>query len=63
MEKFNVKNLNEVEGKEKYRVEISNKFTAVENLDAEADINKAWEPIRENTIFKNLDSVLRPVSI
>jgi hypothetical protein len=33
MEKFNLKKLNEVEGKEKYLVEISNRFVALENLD------------------------------
>jgi hypothetical protein len=27
MERFNVKKLNEVEGKEQYHVEISNRFT------------------------------------
>jgi ABC-type hemin transport system ATPase subunit len=32
MEKFNLKKLNEVEGKEQYRVEISNRFAALENL-------------------------------
>ncbi|PNF41609.1 hypothetical protein B7P43_G10463 [Cryptotermes secundus] len=48
MERFNLKKLNEVEGKEQYRVEISNRFTALENLDTEVDVNKAWETIREN---------------
>jgi hypothetical protein len=38
--------LNEVEGKEQYRVEISNRFTTLENLDAQVDINRAWETIR-----------------
>jgi hypothetical protein len=33
-ERFNLKKLNEVEGKEQYRVEISNRFAALENLDA-----------------------------
>jgi hypothetical protein len=33
MERFNLKKLNEVEGKERYRVEISNGFAALENLD------------------------------
>jgi hypothetical protein len=28
MERFNLKKLNEVEGKEKYHVEVSNRFTA-----------------------------------
>jgi hypothetical protein len=48
MEKFNLKKLNEVEGKEQYRVEISNSFAALENLDADVDINRAPETIREN---------------
>jgi hypothetical protein len=44
MERFNLKKLNEVEDKE-----ISNRFAALEDLDAEMDINRAWETIRENT--------------
>jgi hypothetical protein len=46
---YNIKKLNEVKGKEQYRVEISNRFTALENLETEVDVNKAWETIRENT--------------
>jgi hypothetical protein len=37
-----------LEGKEQYHVEISNRFTALENLDTEVDVNKDWETIREN---------------
>jgi hypothetical protein len=48
MKSFNLKKLNEVEGKEQYRVKISNKFAGLENLDTEVDINRAWETIREN---------------
>jgi uncharacterized FlaG/YvyC family protein len=51
MERFNLKKLNEIEGKEQNRVEISNRFTVLENLDAEVDINRAWETIRENIKF------------
>jgi hypothetical protein len=40
MEKLNLKKLNEVEGNEKYHFEVSNRFAA---LEAEADINSAWE--------------------
>jgi hypothetical protein len=40
--------LNEVDGKEKYRIEVSNRFAALEDLDAEMEINSAWETIREN---------------
>jgi hypothetical protein len=48
MERFNLKKLNEVEGKEKYRVEVSNRLEALEDLDAEVEINTIWEKIREN---------------
>jgi hypothetical protein len=48
MERFNLKKLKEVEGKEQYCVEISNRFAALENLDNGVDVNKAWETIREN---------------
>jgi hypothetical protein len=48
MERFNLKKLNEVEGKEQYRVEVSNRFAALEDLDAEVEINSAWGMIREN---------------
>jgi hypothetical protein len=41
MERFNLKKLNDVEGKEQYRVEISNRFSALENLDTEVDINRS----------------------
>jgi hypothetical protein len=51
METFNLKKLNEIEGKEKYCVEISNRFAALENLGTEVDVNKAWETIREK--YKN----------
>jgi hypothetical protein len=46
-EMFNLKKLNEVEGKEQYWVEISNRLTALEYLDTEVDINRAWETLRE----------------
>jgi hypothetical protein len=48
MERFNLKKFSEVEGKEKYRVEVSNRFAALEDLDTEVEINIIWEEIREN---------------
>jgi hypothetical protein len=39
IERFSLKKLNEVEGKVKYRVEVSNRFVALEDLDAEVEIN------------------------
>jgi hypothetical protein len=48
MERFNLNKLNEVQCKEKYHVEVSNRFAALEESDTEVEINSAWETIREN---------------
>jgi hypothetical protein len=48
MGRFNLKQLNEVEGKKKYHDEISNRFAALEDLYTEVQINSGWETIREN---------------
>jgi uncharacterized FlaG/YvyC family protein len=55
-ERFNLKKLNEVEGKEQYHVEISNRFASLENLD-EVDINRVWESIRENIKISTKESL------
>jgi hypothetical protein len=34
--------------KKHYRVKISKRFAALENVDDEVDINRAWENIRHN---------------
>jgi hypothetical protein len=47
-EKFNFKKLSVAEGKEKYRVKVSNRFAALKDLDSELGSNSAWETIREN---------------
>jgi hypothetical protein len=52
MEMFNLKKLNEVEGKEQYYVEVSNRFAALEALDTEVEIYSAWEMIREKKKFQ-----------
>jgi hypothetical protein len=57
MERFSLKKLNEVEGKEQYRVEISNKVPALETLDTEVNINRAWETIRENIKISTKESL------
>jgi hypothetical protein len=41
MERFNIKKLNEVEDKEQFRVEVSNRLGASEDLGIEVDINSA----------------------
>jgi hypothetical protein len=39
MERFNLKMLNDVEGKEEYCIEVSHRFAALEDLDTEVKIN------------------------
>jgi hypothetical protein len=41
MELFNLNNVKKVEGREKYNVEVSNRFSALEDLGAEVKINSA----------------------
>jgi hypothetical protein len=48
LERFKMKKLQDVEVKERYQVEISNRFAGLESLDESFDINNAWESIREN---------------
>jgi hypothetical protein len=57
MERFHLKNPNEVEAKDKYRVEVSHRFAALEDLDTEVEINSAWETIRENIEISAEDSL------
>jgi hypothetical protein len=56
VERFNLKQLNE-EVKEQYQVTIKNKFAALENLDDNGDINRAWETIRENIRISVKESI------
>jgi hypothetical protein len=37
-----------VESKEKYPIEVLNRFAALEGLNTGVDSNNAWEAIREN---------------
>jgi hypothetical protein len=41
----------------KYQVKISNRFSALENLDDSVHINRAWENIRQNI---NISGKARP---
>jgi hypothetical protein len=41
-ERISLKKLIELEGEEQYCVEVSNRFSSSENLDAEAEINSTW---------------------
>jgi hypothetical protein len=57
MERFNLKKLNNVEGKGQFRVEVSNRFAALEDLDTEVEINSVWETIRENIKISSKESL------
>jgi hypothetical protein len=48
MERFNLKKLNEVQGKETCHLEVSNRFAVLEDLDAGVEIITIWETIGEN---------------
>jgi hypothetical protein len=48
IERFDLRKLGDLEIKEKYQVEISNRFSALENLDESFDIKNAWESITES---------------
>jgi hypothetical protein len=48
IERFNLKNLSEMEVRKQFQIEISNRFEALENLNDSEDINKAWENIRDD---------------
>jgi hypothetical protein len=45
MKRLNLKKIDKIQYKEQYHVEISNSFTALENLDAEVDRTGTWEDI------------------
>ena len=47
-ERFNLRKLNELEVRKQYQIQITNRFTALENLSDDEDINRAWENIKEN---------------
>jgi hypothetical protein len=46
--KYNLRELNEPEVKNKYHIEITNRCAAPENLNTDEDVNRAWEIIKEN---------------
>ena len=47
-ERFNLRKLKGLGVKEKYQIEITNRFAALENLNVDEDVNRVWENIREN---------------
>ena len=47
-QRFNLWKLNEPEVREQNRIEITNRFAALENSDDDEDLNRTWENIKEN---------------
>jgi len=47
-ERFNLRKLNEPGVKEKFQIEITNRFAAFEKLNGDENVNRAWENIKEN---------------
>jgi hypothetical protein len=47
-EKFKPRKLDDLEVRKQYRIEINNRFAALENGSDDDDINRAWESIKEN---------------
>jgi len=45
---FNLRKLNELEVRQQYQIEFTNRFAALEDLSDGEDINRAWENIKEN---------------
>jgi len=51
--RFNLRKLNELEGRKQYQTEITNGFAALENFSGSEDIKRAWQNIKE---YRNLRS-------
>ena len=47
-ERFNLRKLKELEVKEKYQIEIKHRFSALENLNVDEDVNRVWVNIKED---------------
>ena len=47
-ERFNLRKLNELEVRQRYQIEITNRFAALGNERNDGDINRAWEDIKES---------------
>jgi hypothetical protein len=57
MDRFSLKKLNEGEVKGQYQVTIKNIFSALENLQDNGDINRAWDAIRGNITISAKENI------
>jgi hypothetical protein len=56
VETFNLRKLKELEVRKQYQIEITNRFATLENLNDNADINRAWKNIKENSYIYTVHS-------
>ena len=56
-ERFNLMKLNEQDVKEKYQIEIKNRFTALEILNVDEEVNRARENIKQNIKTSAIESL------
>jgi len=57
VERFNHRQLNELEVRKQYQIKISNRFAALENLSDNKDINRVWENLRANIQISSKQSL------
>jgi len=48
-ERFNLRKLKELEVKEKYQIQFTNRFAALENLIVDEDVNRVWETLKRTS--------------
>src|SRR5215813_14213001 len=46
-ERFNLRKLKDLGARKQYKMEIKNRFTALENVSDDENINRAWESVKE----------------
>ena len=57
VEKFNLRNLNELKVRKLHQIKISDRFAALENLRCREDINRTWENIKEKIKISAKESI------
>ena len=45
-QRFNLSKLNNLEVRKQYKIDIKNRFAALESLDEDEDVNRTWETLK-----------------
>ena len=56
-ERFNLRKLKDLEVKEQYEIEITNRFVALGHISDDGDVNRSWENIKENIKTSSKESL------